>query len=1033
MRPRATLLAQLCGHVHVRIDDIDNVKSIESAAPVDRCNLTLSRTLAFCGRPSTALTCRQARWAYWNILVRTRRSRCQRRDPKKRHAPFSHNIVRGIREPVEILSPHRYRRGHILIRARAFLFYFVAPTLRTYPRTVMPDSGKSDNPGGNGDREDIRWFENYERRNGAEHLAILRNKDILSYIKDIERNCRLEVSSGDEDHAGAKRSSNCSVRFSGTAVKLSKKPRSRVTSKKSKKPIASRGKQIVRSYNRNIMDASCAYCCASQKSRLRYAPTYEENSGRGLNVSVEPAYRYSRSLSEQNLRSYRAVSSPRFHGRYFRKSRRIRPADTETTSFEMIEDRSVDVSPDCRVERSRGRRSSAQEARTFKSLRGRRFKLNERSDVANEFVNQQPLAEQFDLSRDMVDESTTRNYQILPRNQGYKGYKGHDAFGNRYRYPAKRFALSSLRGPNSRSNKPTASARPNTSTSISRSMSRKRTSWRRSQTAFPFEASASIAGPSIHGTSGRQMRDWRYENNSDQRPDGRTRVLQGSACRCKPYLANRQSSRLCELIRSRDAKRWLGCCCEDQDETVDCNEHCRCPENTRSSGPARSIGVSSGIDRAVRGRGFYETFSRFQTTGSRINDAVASDRDLSAGRSSPAAAAMYDEAVVDEAHPRERTRNRRGDSIGSESSQLRVPFANEWTYRARRSHEALREYEKSDDDTKSGRRGATEAPRREASREGIRRGEVRTLGRELASSWTNSPRWRRDATESLACECREAFHDRPAACLAGSCTCVKYEAANGESNSSSDSSHGASVCCCRCSSARSQDERDPVRKLESFCERVKAVNRDALGGVERPMTPGHGDEPPGQSEGESAQMAARRTLRRDERPERHRRANRDDTNLERFLIYPPRGAGGPPLTLYKRSSNINCRVKGDAASGFRYDVTYVQRFVSPTWMPDLSPRVPSREMNEKCCCAADHGWSSATSPIAISFRTRIRSWSSARGQSLNGACHALQAHAFSLLSINRFIRTGGLNERIANRLPWRESLSSKNNILTETE
>jgi len=70
------------------------------------------------------------------------------------------------------------------------------------------------------------------------------------------------------------------------------------------------------------------------------------------------------------------------------------------------------------------------------------------------------------------------------------------------------------------------------------------------------------------------------------------------------------------------------------------------------------------------------------------------------------------------------------------------------------------------------------------------------------------------------------------------------------------------------------------------------------------------------------------------------------TNLDRIFIYPPRGEIGPPLTLYKGSSNINCRVKGDADTGFRYSVTYVQKFVSPTWMPGA-------EVETECC--EDHG------------------------------------------------------------------------------
>lgn len=57
-------------------------------------------------------------------------------------------------------------------------------------------------------------------------------------------------------------------------------------------------------------------------------------------------------------------------------------------------------------------------------------------------------------------------------------------------------------------------------------------------------------------------------------------------------------------------------------------------------------------------------------------------------------------------------------------------------------------------------------------------------------------------------------------------------------------------------------------------------------------------------------------------------------NLRKILIYPPHGERGPPLTLYKKFSNIDCRIKGDATKGFRYNVTYKQKFVSQIWHPD---------------------------------------------------------------------------------------------------
>nr|XP_033332742.1 uncharacterized protein LOC117224138 [Megalopta genalis] len=54
----------------------------------------------------------------------------------------------------------------------------------------------------------------------------------------------------------------------------------------------------------------------------------------------------------------------------------------------------------------------------------------------------------------------------------------------------------------------------------------------------------------------------------------------------------------------------------------------------------------------------------------------------------------------------------------------------------------------------------------------------------------------------------------------------------------------------------------------------------------------------------------------------------------KVLVYPPRGQAGPPLTLYKSSSNIDCVVDGSPRNGFRYSVTYVQTFRSSFWRSD---------------------------------------------------------------------------------------------------
>ncbi|XP_011313682.1 uncharacterized protein [Fopius arisanus] len=53
----------------------------------------------------------------------------------------------------------------------------------------------------------------------------------------------------------------------------------------------------------------------------------------------------------------------------------------------------------------------------------------------------------------------------------------------------------------------------------------------------------------------------------------------------------------------------------------------------------------------------------------------------------------------------------------------------------------------------------------------------------------------------------------------------------------------------------------------------------------------------------------------------------------RMMIYPPKDQTGCPLTLYKSGSFVNCSVEQVDDAGFKYDVSYVQRYVSLPWQP----------------------------------------------------------------------------------------------------
>ncbi|XP_015127756.1 uncharacterized protein LOC107048842 [Diachasma alloeum] len=63
--------------------------------------------------------------------------------------------------------------------------------------------------------------------------------------------------------------------------------------------------------------------------------------------------------------------------------------------------------------------------------------------------------------------------------------------------------------------------------------------------------------------------------------------------------------------------------------------------------------------------------------------------------------------------------------------------------------------------------------------------------------------------------------------------------------------------------------------------------------------------------------------------------NRDGRSRDenRMMIYPPKDQVGCPLTLYKSGSFVNCSVEQVDDVGFKYDVSYIQRYVSRPWQP----------------------------------------------------------------------------------------------------
>lgn len=851
----------------------------------------------------------------------------------------------------------------------------------------MSKNEKVEYTNGKKNQKDIQWFKNYEKRSKTNHFENLKNKDILNYIKDIQQNCRLEVSSGDEDYAGTKRSSNCSVRYSGTRFKSFKKVKSKIKSKKNKDATALERK-IKQSSNRNSMDA-CNYCCPSQKSHF-YSNldfTVHENSGKYLNTAVKKStHRYLKPSSKGNSYNYRE-SSPRFYGSYSR-GHQTWPAVTKMNNLEVIKTWSQDVIPEPKINDSRIIDRKSAKIHTFKSSRRKKIdksiysniassskktrkknhiddqkidtqrrQLNKENNVSD-FINQQSF-NKFYSNRS--HKSAELSYQDLLQNGGYRRH-----YNSGYRYPVKRSKQSTSWGLSSRSNRLTEM--PETSLPL------RRTSRRENEMGSPLKASSPIMGTLIDRNYQR-ARELKYKNNTNrQRREPGILRERGSPCYCRPCFL-RESGKLCEVVRTNENKQWLGCCCEDveQDETIDCSSYCRCPENVNNSAwrdyrpqyesIRRSNGTSKRINYTEREIALREMLPK--SMQSQSADTGEFDFNLST-KADLRHETAYDDFAFDRSETIFDTRRNDYDGkIELEELKPHTSFPDDSTQEYKLSNENLKN---SREETMKTRKTLRKKATKRYPLGKELSFETRKTPRKVASR--NYSRLRHDAAEST-CECKEPFHDPPAVCLTGSCTCI----GNSENAERSDSdSHKIPTVCCCCSSPSFHDETDPVKKLESFCEKVKAVNQNVFRKTSRSAfsnatrTNAHQYSCGANDEQNRSEISTETTTRvskpierewltdptrlRFGKPKKH---SRGKPSLEKILIYPPRGEIGPPLTLYKQSSNINCRVKGDVNTGFRYSMTYVQKFVSPSWMPSLSPQVPSSETEEECDCSADYG------------------------------------------------------------------------------
>ncbi|XP_018342078.1 PREDICTED: uncharacterized protein LOC108748415 [Trachymyrmex septentrionalis] len=809
----------------------------------------------------------------------------------------------------------------------------------------MSKNKKIDYFDNNNDQEDIQWFENYEKK-GTKHLERLKNEDILNYIKDVEQNCRLEISSGDEDYAGTKKSSNCSVRCSGTRFKSLKKVKSRVTRKNKNITLKRKTK---RSSDHNTTRA-CNYCCSAGEFHFHSNPdfTVEENSRRNLNTFTKSAYQHP-NLSKNSYKHQATL--PTFHGWYSRENRKGWP---KMASLEVIKNRSQNAIHNSRNNKSKITDRKSANVHTFKSLRREKLDDSTYKSYPSITSNEKTTERNSRYS----DRKQEREIRIKKLNKE-SDISDFDGDYDRYytsKYPVRRPRQPTTWDLSSRSNRLTELARlPERSSLLQRQTSQ----WV-NKMGPPLKAFNSIIGASIDRSYHREMK---HKNNmNQQRRNPNVLGEREPSCYCRPGLL-KESGKLCQVVRTDEDKQWLDYSCEnaEQDETMG---YLRCcSENVNDFIRPQYESRPSTMNKRANYTTLRRTLS--ESVQSQYNDEGESEFNLSMAEDSQIE--EYDNNAFDVFDD---ARNIYDDAIDVKYLKPRVSFPGDPALRD--SNEVAREYKKSNNDLKrnQGKSMATRTTLQNKITTRYPKNKKSSFATRKPVSG-DSPELRYDAAEST-CECKEPFHDSPA-CLTGSYTCIGNDenAKRNDSDSSRRISHTVYNCCCSCSSSTSHDEKDPVKKLESFCERVKAVNQDIFHKSSkstcRKLTRTNAQEyvHSDSDEQNQSEFSTQRVNQRARSTEGEQLANHaclrlkkhshDGDNLDKIFIYPPRGENGPPLTLYKRSSNISCRVKGDADTGFRYSVTYVQKFVSPSWMPSLTPEDPSWEIDEGYSCSADYG------------------------------------------------------------------------------
>ncbi|KAI4485425.1 hypothetical protein M0804_006930 [Polistes exclamans] len=813
--------------------------------------------------------------------------------------------------------------------------------------------------------EEIKWLNDYERQLKGEATESLKRKDFSNYLSYLQKNYSLEISSDDD--------------YRSSSVKEFDVVRRSIRNTKGNKMKSSRSKHL-------------NYGSRHRKARPKrkknnklfepYCPFYLEKTQ--MNYDVEPFGEYSY-VKKRRPKATAVATYPtsrlirRHSGRLIspKSSNRLIKKNLTRDCPSNIDIKIIQEWPDQRVSRTRDNKGYHSEIRRTlqndslkESLRKRStdsIYINPRFDPN---LNQEETAtmnskNEFEVHRCYVDKTNENSFQ--KRLSGGSNFSG--STNNQY--------CPRLDGPCSCEEETNKSKNCNLEKGRSLSSSSKRkeekniyekncdchfkdfskfkSRYPSSRSFTSISSTRSTKGvtfdknvpriPIISGRTPCQLSRSSRKNDKSSfiekkvhyepkcvRTNDLIKDKDDLCCFCtNEQFDNMRNRKLCNLVQSKEGKILMKCCCSEneQEDNRKCNKYCCCPENLK----------------------LLKTFPKHDI--STTYDKFRKDKDFLHSTSLPGN------------NFRLESTNKFVESINKNKNELspKKPFLDHWNKCNERLKEVSKDYQKLSSNLKTMRDICchTDKTRRKAD-------EFYPREKESSFAAKISPKRRTTDLRSPVrpneieetdeyCDCKELFRQT----LPSTCPYDRNERSFNESEMRHDTR------------SRKKFDKDSTKKLENFCDRVKATNRNIdkklKENLERRNTLNenriyqecHCDSET--SVQELWKPVKKSTMRRKEWPGNSvdlrivkPKYSYGKTSLDKILIYPPDVAAGPPLTLFKNSSNISCQVKGDEDRGYRYNVIYVQKFISPAWRPEIEcsgNRI--RQRRNECDCSSDYG------------------------------------------------------------------------------